>query len=110
MSPKKRGKNTLHSTSDDSRDSAPLFRDKPHNESSTISPLDPSNFGQRVHGATSINLPTRPGAASLSSGYFFPVKRKDTRDHLGFENDHVLNFASRVVFGDMFTGKNKMKG
>ena len=30
--------------------------------------------------------------------FFFPVKRKDTRDHFGFENDHVLDFASRAVF------------
>ena len=29
---------------------------------------------------------------------FSPVKRKDTRDHFGFENDHGLDFASRAFF------------
>ena len=30
--------------------------------------------------------------------FFFPVKRKDNREHFGFEIIHVLNFASRAVF------------
>ena len=42
--------------------------------------------------------------------FFFPVKRKETREHFGFENVQVLNFAPRVVFGEMFTGKNKITG
>ena len=39
--------------------------------------------------------------------FFFPAKRKDTREHFGFENVHVLNFASRALFWEMFTGKKK---
>ena len=42
--------------------------------------------------------------------FFFSVKRKDTREHFGFENVHVLNFASRADFGEMFTGKKKNHG
>ena len=38
------------------------------------------------------------------------MKRKDTRDHFGFENDHVLHFASRAVFGEMFKGKKINSG
>ena len=34
----------------------------------------------------------------ICSVFFFPVKRKDTRAHFGFENVHVLDFASRAVF------------
>ena len=48
--------------------------------------------------------------AARSSVFFSPVKRKDTREHFGFENVHVLNFASRAVFWEMFTGKKKNHG
>ena len=60
----------------------------------TVNPSDPSNSG------------CRPRPVLI----FFPVKRKDNREHFVFENVHVLNFASRVVFGEMFTGKKKFMG
>ena len=39
-----------------------------------------------------------PGPPSRAVFIFFPVKRKDAREDFGFENDHVLNFASWVDF------------
>ena len=39
--------------------------------------------------------------------FFFPVKRKDAREKFDIEDVHVLNFASRVSLGEMFTGQKK---
>ena len=57
-------------------------------------------------GPTYLQLITRSRTVFI----FFPVKRKDTREHFGFENDHGLNFASRAVFWEMITGKKKLHG